>query len=148
MYFLIKFKLLYVVYFIFVFLIYFCIFALKHKMQINNKKAYHEYYILEEYIAGIKLVGSEVKSLRNGTAHITDGYIVIDKNEIYARGIYIAKYNESTYMNHEEVHDRKLLLNRKEIKDLQKQLKISGITIVPLSLFIMNGKFKLKIGVA
>lgn len=117
-------------------------------MSINNKKAYHEYHIIEEYVAGIKLVGSEVKSLREGNGNISDTYVLILNNEVFVRGMYISKHKESSWMNHEEVHDRKLLLTKKQISDLQKNLKVNGITIIPLSLFLLEGKFKLKIGVA
>ena len=116
-------------------------------MSINNKKAYYEYSIMEEYVAGLKLLGSEVKSLRDGNANINDTYVLIVNGEVFVRGMYIAKHKESS-MNHEEVRDRKLLLTKKQINDLQKELKVSGITIVPLSLFISGGKFKLKIGIA
>ncbi len=117
-------------------------------MHISNKKAHYEYFILEEYTAGIKLVGSEVKALRESNGNITDAYVFIQNNEIFIKGMYIAKYQESSYMNHEEVHDRKLLLNKKEIRDLQKELKVNGVTIIPLYVFLMNGKIKVKIGLA
>ena len=117
-------------------------------MSINNKRAYYDYSILEEYVAGIKLLGSEVKSLRDGNGSINDTYVLIIDNEVYVRGIYIAKYKESSWTNHEEVRDRKLLLTKKQIRDIQKSLKVNGITIVPISLFTQKGKFKLKIGVA
>ena len=117
-------------------------------MSINNKKAFYEYFILEEYIAGIQLVGSEVKSLRDNNANINDSYVYILNNEVFVKGMYIAKYLESSYMNHEEIRDRKLLLTKKQIRDIQKQLKVNGITIMPLSIFTLHGKFKLKIGIA
>jgi SsrA-binding protein len=117
-------------------------------MHINNRKAYHDYNIIEEYIAGIKLVGSEVKSIFFGNANINDSYVYIKDNEVFVKGMYIAKYKESTYMNHEEVHDRKLLLTKKQIKDILKELKVNGITMVPLEILEINGKFKLKIGLA
>jgi len=117
-------------------------------MSINNRKAFFDYQILEELEAGIKLIGSEVKSLRQGNASLNDAYVLVIDNEVYVRGMYIAKYKESSYMNHTEVCDRKLLLTKKQIKDIQKELKVNGITIVPLSLYTKNGKFKLKIGVA
>lgn len=117
-------------------------------MQINNKKAYFEYFILEEYIAGIQLVGSEVKSLRDGQGNISDSFVYITNNEVFVKNIYISKYTESSYMNHDEVRDRKLLLTKKQIRDIQKDLKVNGITIIPLSLFELNGKLKLKIGIA
>lgn len=117
-------------------------------MSINNKKAYYEYSILEEYVAGLKLLGSEVKALREGNANINDTYILILDDEVYVRGMYIAKHKESSWMNHEEVRDRKLLLTKKQINDLKKNLKVNGITIVAISLFLLGGKFKLRIGVA
>jgi SsrA-binding protein len=117
-------------------------------MSINNRRAFFDYQILEELEAGIKLIGSEVKSLRQGNASLNDAYVLVIDNEVYVRGMYIAKYKESSYMNHTEVCDRKLLLTKKQIKDIQKELKVNGITIVPLSLYTKNGKFKLKIGVA
>jgi len=117
-------------------------------MSINNKKAYYEYFILEEYVAGIQLVGSEVKSLRDNNANINDSYVFVSNNEVFVKGMYIAKYTESSYMNHDEVHDRKLLLTKKQIRDIQKELKVNGITIVPLSIFTVNGRYKLKIGLA
>jgi len=118
-------------------------------MSFNNKKAYYEYNILEEYVAGIKLLGSEVKSLRDGNASINDTYVYVDNNnEIFVKGIYIAKHKESSWMNHEESRDRKLLLTKKQIRDIKKDLKVNGITIVPISLYLVNGKFKLKIAVA
>ena len=114
----------------------------------NNRKAYHEYFILEEYVAGIQLVGSEVKSLREGNGNLNDSYVLINNNEVFLRGMFISKYMESSYMNHEEVHDRKLLLTRKQITDIQKDLKVNGITIIPLSVYTVNGRFKVKIGIA
>jgi SsrA-binding protein len=118
-------------------------------MSFDNKKAYFEYSILEEYVAGIKLLGSEVKSLRDGNASINDTYVYVDNNnEIFVKGIYIAKHKESSWMNHEESRDRKLLLTKKQIRDIQKDLKVNGITIVPISLYLVNGKFKLKIAIA
>ena len=117
-------------------------------MSINNKKAYHEFFILEEFVAGIQLVGSEVKSLRDGNANINDSYVYVQDNQVYIRGMYISKYKESSYMNHEEVRDRKLLLTKKQIYDIQKELKVNGITITPLSVYTVKGRFKVKIGIA
>lgn len=116
--------------------------------MINNKKAFYDYHIIEEIVAGIKLVGSEVKSLRDGKASLVDSYIYIDNNEVFVKNIHIAKYQEATYMNHEEVRDRKLLLTKKQINDLKKELKNNGITIIPLNIFLSKGKFKLKIALA
>jgi SsrA-binding protein len=117
-------------------------------MSINNRKAHHEYFILEEIVAGLQLLGSEVKSLRDNNANINDSYVLINDNEVFIRGMFISKYKESSWINHEEVRDRKLLLTRKQISDLQKQLKVSGTTIVPLSVYTVKGRFKVRIGVA
>jgi SsrA-binding protein len=118
-------------------------------MSINNRKAYFEYFIIEELEAGIQLLGSEVKSLRAGNANLNDSYVIIIDNEVYLRGMYISKYKESSSENHEEVRDRKLLLTKKQINDFQKELKNNnGYTIIPLSVFTNKGKFKVKIGLA
>lgn len=117
-------------------------------MSINNRKAYHEYFILEEFVAGVQLVGSEVKSLREGNGNLNDSYVLVIDNEVFLRGMYISKYKESSYMNHDEVHDRKLLLTKKQINDIQKHLKVNGITVVPLSVYTVKGRFKVKIGIA
>src|ERR1700753_2331670 len=117
-------------------------------MSINNRKAFHEYHIIEEIIAGIQLLGSEVKSLREGNANINDSYVLIHENEVYIRGMFISKYKESSWINHEEIRDRKLLLTKKQIRDLQKELKVNGITIIPLSVYTVRGRFKVRIAVA
>ena len=117
-------------------------------MSIDNRRAYFDYTILEEYVAGLKLLGSEVKSLREGNGSITDTYVYINNDEVFVKGMYISKHKESSWMNHEESRDRKLLLTKKQIRDIQKDLKVNGITIVPISLYLVNGNFKLKIAVA
>lgn len=117
-------------------------------MKFDNKKAFFDYSILEEYVAGLKLVGSEVKALREGNASIKDTYVYLNDGEVFVKGMYIAKHKESSWMNHEEVRDRKLLLTKKQIRDIQKDLKVNGITIVPLMMYLVNGKFKLKIAIA
>lgn len=116
-------------------------------MSILNRKAYHEYNILSEFVAGIELVGSEVKSLRDANANISDSYIFISNNEVFVKNMYISKYKESSMQNHEERRDRRLLLTKREINRLSKELKVSGITIIPLEVFTMRGRFKMKIGV-
>jgi SsrA-binding protein len=116
--------------------------------KIVNKKAYFEFHILKEFEAGIQLFGSEVKSLRNGNANIGDGYCYVWNNEVFVKNLYISKYEESSYMNHEERRDRKLLLHKKEIRDIIKLTQDNGTTVIPLELFVRKGRFKLKIGVA
>lgn len=116
--------------------------------KIINKKAYYEFHIIKDFIAGIQLVGSEVKSLRNNNANIGDAYCYIWNNEIFIKNLYISKYDESSYLNHNERQDRKLLLNKKEIRDIIKLTKENGITTIPLEIFTIRGRFKVKIGVA
>ena len=117
-------------------------------MSIVNKKAYYEFFILKDFTAGIQLFGSEVKSLRLGNANIGDAYCYIWDNEIFVKNLHISKYDESSYLNHEERRDRKLLLHKKEINDIIKLLKESGTTVIPLEIFTSKGKFKVKVGVA
>ena len=117
-------------------------------MKLQNRKAYYEYHILEEYIAGIVLVGSEVKSIRDSNINFKDSYIYTHNNEVFVKQMFIGKYKQAIHTNHEEVRDRKLLLTKKQIRDIQKQLQVTGITSVPLEIFELNGKFKMKIAIA
>jgi SsrA-binding protein len=113
-----------------------------------NRKAYFEYFILKEYTAGISLLGSEVKSLRAGEANIADSYAYLLDNEIFIKNMFISKFKNASLNNHEELRERKLLLRKKEIQAIDKQIKIKGNTIIPLEIFILNNKFKVKLGVA
>jgi SsrA-binding protein len=117
-------------------------------MKLQNRKAYYEYHILEEYTAGIMLVGSEVKSIRDSNINFKDSYIYTHNNEVFVKQMFIGKYKQAIHTNHEEVRDRKLLLTKKQIRDIQKQLQVTGITSVPLEIFELNGKFKIKIAIA
>ena len=116
--------------------------------KILNRKANFEYHFIKEYIAGIELLGSEVKSLRAGNASIAEGYCYVVNGEVFLKNCYIAKYTESTYNNHVEKRDRKLLLNKKEIRDISKLVRENGITIIPLEIFLIRGRFKLKVAVS
>lgn len=118
-------------------------------MNIVNRKAFHEYTILKEFIAGLKLVGSEVKSIRENGANLQDSYCLSIENEMIIRGLYIPKNKMSSYTNHEEKRERVLLLNKREIKNIVNEVKNNnGLTIIPLEIFEYNGKFKVKIGIA
>lgn len=118
-------------------------------MKISNKKGYYEYTILKEYIAGIKLVGSEVKSMRNGDANLQDSYCFISNDEIFLRGLYVSKNKMSSYNNHEEKRDRKLLLHKREIRNIVNEVKTNNsVTLIALEIFEKNGRFKAKIGIA
>ncbi len=118
-------------------------------MSINNRQAYFNYQIEDKYVAGIALLGTEVKSIREGKLSFNDAFCMFDENELWVRGLFIASYSHGTVNNHIEVHDRKLLLNKKELKKLQIKLKDKGYTIIPLKVFFNEKRFvKVEIGLA
>ena len=115
-------------------------------VNIQNRKARFEYELLEELIAGIKLTGTEIKSVRMGKVSLDQAYCIFHENELYIRGMNIAEYEMGNIYNHEPVRDRKLLLKRRELNKWQGKLKDAGLTIVPLRMFIQeNGWAKVKI---
>lgn len=116
-------------------------------MEINNRKAYHNYYIKDTYEAGIVLVGSEIKSIRNGKANITDSYARIKNMEVYLINMYIGKYDEASRFNHDETRERKLLLNKKEINKINEAVNLKNYTLIPLKLYFDKGKAKITLGV-
>ncbi len=103
---------------------------------IKNKRANFEYEILDRYVAGIQLFGTEIKSIRNGKASLVDTYCIFINNELWVKNMHIAPYSFGSYNNHEARRDRKLLLTAQELKRLQRAVKESGNTIVPLKLFV------------
>jgi len=118
-----------------------------NKINIKNKKAYFDYELIEKYIAGIQLQGTEIKSIRMGKVSLSDSYCIFHENELYVRGLQIAEYAWASYNNHEPGRERKLLLNRKELNKLLRKVKESGLTIVALRIFI-NEKGLAKIEIA
>ena len=116
-------------------------------MEIKNKKAYFDYTILKEYTAGIELKGTEIKSIRNGSANLNDSFVTVKNNEAYALNIYIAKYEEGNIFNHDERRTRRLLLHKKEIRKLKEMKEQDGISIIPLKIFFSKNYAKLLIGV-
>lgn len=122
---------------------------MKNQINIQNKKARFEYQLLEKYIAGIQLTGTEIKSIRNGKASIVEAYCVVVNGEVWIRNMHIAAYEQGSYNNHQPRSDRKLLLNKKEIAKIEKFLKDKGNTLVPLRMFISEkGWAKLEIACA
>ena len=117
-------------------------------MEIKNKKAYFNYFIEEEYEAGIVLVGTEIKSVRAGSINITDAYIRIKNDEAYIINMFIDKYDSGSIFNHETTRERKLLLHKKEILKFRDKIKLEGYTIVPLKVYLKNGRAKVLIGLA
>lgn len=121
----------------------------KKQVQINNKKASFDYEFLETYVAGIQLVGTEIKSLRAGRASLQDAYCYFDRGQLYVKGMNISLYAWGSWGQHEPARDRKLLLTKKELRHLMEEDKKRGITIVAVRLFIAeNGYAKLLIALA
>lgn len=120
-----------------------------NRIDIRNRKASFEYSFIDKFMAGLQLTGTEIKSIRDGKANINDGFCVFERNELYIRNMHIAHYFDGTYNNVEEKRDRKLLLNRTELKKLANKLKDQGLTIIPIRLFINEkGLAKLDIALA
>lgn len=121
----------------------------KSNIVIKNKRALFDYEILDRYVAGIQLFGTEIKSIRDGKAGLTDTYCTFIDDELWVRNMNISTYFFGTYNNHEPRRDRKLLLNRKELNKLMRATKETGNTIVPIKLFINDqGRAKIEIGLA
>ena len=116
-------------------------------MSINNKAAYHEFFIEQTYTAGLVLTGTEVKSLREGKASFNDAFCFFHKGELFVKSLHISEYKLGTIYNHVPTQERKLLLNKKELKKLEGKIKEKGYTIVPLKIFFTDKGFaKLEIG--
>ncbi len=119
------------------------------KVEIKNKRATFDYEILDILTAGLVLTGTEIKSLRQGKANLTDSFCIIENGEAFVRNMHISEYEKGGHYNHEPKRERKLLLNRQEIRKWHAKLKEKGLTMVPLKLFINNkGLAKLDIGLA
>jgi SsrA-binding protein len=119
------------------------------QVEIKNRRASFEFSFLDTYSAGIILVGTEIKSIRQNKANITDSFCLFQNNELYIRGLNIAKYELGTDANHDPLRDRKLLLNKKELTKLSNKLKDQGLTIVPTKLYITEkGLAKVDIALA
>ena len=117
-------------------------------INIRNRQASFEYEILDKYIAGIVLTGTEIKSIREGKVNLQDGYCYINNGEVFVKGVNIPPYAQGTHYNHEAMRERKLLLKRSEIRKLEGKVEEKGLTLVPLRLFINDrGLAKLEIAV-
>jgi SsrA-binding protein len=114
----------------------------------QNRRARHDYHIEDTYEAGLVLVGTEVKSLREGRASLVDGYAAVNDGEVWLHNVHIPEYTQGTWTNHEPRRVRKLLLHRDQIRKLTAKTHESGLTIVPLALYFMDGYAKVEIGVA
>ncbi|CAB4694009.1 MAG: SsrA-binding protein SmpB [Actinobacteria bacterium] len=118
------------------------------KLVAQNKKARHDYLIEDTYEAGLVLMGTEVKSLRQGRASLVDGFVDIDGHEAWLHGVHIPEYAQGTWTNHSARRKRKLLLNRIEIDKIERRVNEKGLTVVPLSLYFVDGRAKVEIALA
>jgi SsrA-binding protein len=122
---------------------------MQNKINIKNKKAYFDYEIIEKFVAGLVLSGSEIKSIRMGKVSLADSYCIVHEGELYVKGMQITEYKFASHYNHNPARDKKLLLEKKEIRRLDRKTRESGNTIVSLRLFISgNGYAKLEIALA
>ncbi|MBE6138426.1 MAG: SsrA-binding protein SmpB [Firmicutes bacterium] len=116
-------------------------------MEINNRKAYHDYFVLETVEAGIVLTGTEIKSIRENGANIKDSYAIIKNNEAFLLNAHISHYENAGVFNHNENRTRKLLLNKKEILKLKEKITLNGYTLVPLKMYFNRGILKVSLGI-
>jgi len=118
------------------------------KIIANNKKARHEYFIEDTIEAGIALKGTEVKSIRQGKVNIKESYASIEDGEVFVNGMHISPYEQGNIYNVDPLRKRKLLLHKKEIRRLSSNIQLQGYTLVPLSVYIRNGKVKIELALA
>ena len=118
------------------------------KLIAQNKKARHDYLIEDTYEAGLVLMGTEVKSLRQGRASLVDGFVDIDGHEAWLHGVHIPEYTQGTWTNHSARRKRKLLLNRVEIDKIERRVNEKGLTVIPLALYFLDGRAKVEIALA
>jgi len=116
-------------------------------LELTNRKAHHDYFFEATYIAGLVLSGTEIKSLRSGKASFNDSYCLFHNGELFVKNLHIAEYAFGTYSNHEPLQERKLLLNKRELRKLENKIKEKGYSIIPLKIFLAeSGYFKMEIG--
>ena len=118
------------------------------KLIVDNRRARHDYHLLDRHEAGVVLTGTEVKSLRAGRASLQDGFAQITGDEVWMHNVHIPEYAEGTWTNHTPRRIRKLLLHRKEIVKLSREVSDQGLTLIPLSLYFKDGYAKVELGVA
>ena len=115
-------------------------------MEILNRKARYDYFIEDEYEAGIVLTGTEIKSIRDGKVNLKDSYAIIRNNELYLLNTHISSYEKGNIFNHDEDRTRKLLMHKKEILKLNNKITLEGYTLIPLKVYFKNGRAKVLIG--
>ena len=117
-------------------------------MEILNRKARYDYELLDKFEAGIVLTGTEIKSIKNGSANLKDSYAIIKNDEAYLLNMHISEYKQGNQFNHDETRTRKLLLHKKEIKKINDKISIKGLTLIPVKLYFKNGKEKIELAIA
>jgi SsrA-binding protein len=124
--------------------------AEKEDVQVlaTNRQAFYNYFIEEKVEAGISLLGTEVKSLREGRANLKDGYAMVRQGEVWLLNCHISPYSHGNLNNHDPLRERKLLLHREEIRRLDRKRRMSGLTLVPLRLYVRKGRIKVELGLA
>ncbi len=120
----------------------------KDKPLAQNRKARHDYHILETVEAGLVLKGTEIKSIRAGKMNLQDGFISFSNGEAWLKNVHISPYEHGNIFNHDPIRDRKLLLHKKEITRLSQEVRQKGVTIVPLKVYLVRGRAKVLIGLA
>ncbi|MBE6936232.1 MAG: SsrA-binding protein SmpB [Ruminococcaceae bacterium] len=118
------------------------------KTAASNRKAFHDYFILEKYEAGIELSGTEVKSIRQGTLNLKDSFCAVKNGEIFVHGMHISPYEKGNIFNRDPDRSRRLLMHKREILKLHQQVRLEGCTIVPLSVYFKGPRVKVEIGLA
>jgi SsrA-binding protein len=113
----------------------------------KNKKAYHEYHILETFEAGIELVGTEVKSIRAGQINLTDSYARVRNNELWLIGAHISPYEQGNIFNHDPLRERKLLMHSREIVKIRRSIEEKGLTLIPVGVYFKHGRAKVELGI-
>lgn len=116
------------------------------KQAAANRKAYHDYYVLESYEAGIELFGTEVKSIRQGTLNLKDSFCIVKDGELFVRGMHISPYEKGNVFNRDPLRPRRLLMHRREINKLHARVMQDGMALIPLSVYFKDGRVKLEVG--
>ena len=118
------------------------------KQIAQNKKAFHEYFILERYEAGVELFGTEVKSIRQGNINLKDAFCIVKNGELFANGMHISPYEKGNIFNRDPMRPKKLLMHKREITRLYARIKQDGLTLIPLSAYFKDSRVKLELGLA
>ena len=118
------------------------------KLIAQNKKAYHDYFILEKYEAGVELFGTEVKSIRGGSVNLKDAFCVVKNSELFANGMHISPYEKGNIFNRNPMRPKRLLMHKREIMRLYGRTKQDGLALIPLSVYFKDSRVKLEIGLA